>query len=178
MTGRKAVFLAFILLIFAALFALAAPAAGILLSALHGAPVSAPSTRGWVGVLYLLYLLVLLLWGVRDRGGAVLTLLGVYGLVCLTLLLLGLAAMATPVFWIGFLFLALAGFLILPIFTLHAYLVPALIGLAVLLLSAAVLFWLRRIRPRRAKRKENERLWQEERRECLRQLSRQGKDGR
>lgn len=61
MTGRKAVSLVVILLIFATLFALAAPAAGILLSAFHSTPVSVPSTRSWVGVLYLLYLLALLL---------------------------------------------------------------------------------------------------------------------
>ena len=178
MTGKRAVFLVVILLIFAGLFVLAAPDACIILSlnALQSMPVSATHVHSWVGVLYLLFLLALLIVGIRDRGGVSLMLLGVYAMICMVLVLLGFAAMATPVFFVGFLFLALAEFLALPIFTLYANLVPAVIALAVLLLSAVVLFWLRYIRPWRAKKREKERLWQEERSKCLQQLSRQEKD--
>lgn len=177
MTRKRAASLVIILLIFAVLFVLAVPAASIILNTFQSTPVSAPPMRGWVGVLYLLFLSVLLILGVRSRDGAVLTLLGVYAAVCLALFLLGLAAMVTPVFFIGFLFFTLAEFLILPVFTLYAYLVPALIVLAALLLSAAVLLWLSHIRPWRARKKETERLWQDNRRECLRQLGGQGKGG-
>lgn len=133
--------------------------------------------RGWVGVFYLLALLILLILGICSRGGVPLIFLGVYALICLALCLLGVVAMVTPVFLIGFLLFTLAGFLILPIFTLYAYLVPAMIVLAVLLLSAAALFCWWYIRPWRAKKKEKERLWQEERRKRFQQLDRQGKGG-
>lgn len=173
MTRKRTVPLVITLLIFAVLFILSAPATGIILSV--SMPASAPSMHSWVGVLYLLFLLALLIVGVRGRGGVVLALFGVYAAVCLTLSLIGFAAMVTPVFFIGFLFLTLAAFLVLPIFTLYAYLVPALAILAVLLLAATVLFWFWYIRPQRARKKEKERLWLAERRKCLQQLGHQGK---